>query len=75
MRAERLRLWRLEGNGIEAIYLPSWLRYPRALSWRSGDRKILPCELWRVDVAHIFGLYDFLGPRQRQPAGAAECPA
>jgi len=34
----------------------------------------LPHALWRFDVAHIFGLYDFWGLRRRQRAGAAESP-
>ena len=59
--------WRLEESGIEAIYLPSWLRY-RALSWNPGIARFCRAQLWRFDVAHIFGLYDFLGP-----ATAAAC--
>src|SRR3981189_1187205 len=68
MRAERTAVgWRLEESGIEAIYLPSWLRY-RALSWNPGIARFCRAQLWRFDVAHIFGLYDFLGP-----ATAAAC--
>ena len=59
--------WRLEESGIEAIYLPSWLRY-RTLSWNPGIARFCRAQLWRFDVAHIFGLYDFLGP-----ATAAAC--
>jgi glycosyltransferase involved in cell wall biosynthesis len=59
--------WRLEESGIEAIYLPSWVRY-RALSWNPGIARFCRAQLWRFDVAHIFGLYDFLGP-----ATAAAC--
>ena len=60
--AERTSLgWRLEENGIEAIYLPSWLRY-RALSWNPGIGRFCRARLWNFDVVHIFGLYDFLGP-------------
>src|SRR5258708_7828220 len=59
--------WRLEESGIEAIYLPSWLRY-RALSWNPGIARFCRAQLWRFDVTHIFGLYDFLGP-----ATAAAC--
>ena len=67
-RAERTAVgWRLEESGIEAIYLPSWLRY-RALSWNPGIARFCRAQLWRFDVAHIFGLYDFLGP-----ATAAAC--
>src|ERR1700731_4659650 len=66
--AERTALgWRLEESGIEAIYLPSWLRY-RALSWNPGIAGFCRARLWNFDVVHIFGLYDFLGP-----AVAAAC--
>jgi glycosyltransferase involved in cell wall biosynthesis len=66
--AERTALgWRLEESGIEAIYLPSWLRY-RALSWNPGIAGFCRARLWNFDVVHIFGLYDFLGP-----AMAAAC--
>jgi glycosyltransferase involved in cell wall biosynthesis len=61
-RAKRTAVgWRLEESGIEAIYLPSWLHY-RALSWNPGIARFCRAQLWRFDVAHIFGLYDFLGP-------------
>ena len=61
-RAERTSLgWRLEESGIEAIYLPSWVRY-RALSWNPRIARFCRTQLWRFDVVHIFGLYDFLGP-------------
>jgi len=67
-RAERTAVgWRLEESGIEAIYVPSWVRY-RALSWNPGIARFCRAQLWRFDVAHIFGLYDFLGP-----ATAAAC--
>jgi glycosyltransferase involved in cell wall biosynthesis len=59
--------WRLVENGIEAIYLRSWLRY-RALSWNPGIAKFCRARLCNFDVIHIFGLYDFLGP-----ATAAAC--
>src|SRR5712675_3172764 len=59
--------WHLEESGIEAIYLPSWVRY-RALSWNPGIARFCRAQLWRFDVTHIFGLYDFLGP-----ATAAAC--
>jgi glycosyltransferase involved in cell wall biosynthesis len=67
-RAERTAVgWRLEESGIETIYLPNWLHY-RALSWNPGIARFCRAQLWRFDVAHIFGLYDFLGP-----ATAAAC--
>jgi len=68
MKAERSTLgWRLEESGIESIYLPTLLRY-RALSWNPGIARFCRARLWNFDVAHIFGLYDFLGP-----AVAAAC--
>ena len=61
-RAERTELgWRLEENGIETIYLPSWLRY-RALSWNPAAARFCRARLRTFDVVHIFGLYDLLGP-------------
>jgi len=59
--------WRCEQNGVQAIYLPTWLRY-RALSWNPALNRFLRARLQNFDVAHIFGLYDFLGP-----AVADEC--
>ena len=58
--------WRVRKNGVEAIYLRNWMQY-RALSWNPGARRFLRNELSKFDVAHIFGLYDLLGPA----AGAA----
>jgi glycosyltransferase involved in cell wall biosynthesis len=65
--------WRLEDNGIEAIYLPSWLRY-RALSWNPGIAKFCQARLWNFDVVHIFGLYDFLGPALAAACRQSEIP-
>ena len=53
--------WCVERNGVEAIYLPTWLRF-RALSWNPGIKRFCRARLRDFDVAHIFGLYDFLGP-------------
>lgn len=61
--------WRLEENGVQAIYLPTWFRY-RALSWNPAAKRFCRARLQNYDVAHIFGLYDFLGP-----AVAAACRA
>jgi len=57
----------LEEDGLEAIYLPTLLRY-RALSWNPGIARFCRARLWNFDIVHIFGLYDFLGP-----AVAAAC--
>ena len=57
----------LEIGGVAVVYLAKWLHY-RAVSWNPGLRKYLRAELQNFDVAHIFGLYDLLGP-----GTAAEC--
>jgi glycosyltransferase involved in cell wall biosynthesis len=57
---------RVKKNGVEAIYLRNWIQY-RALSWNPGVPRFLRKELHKFDVAHVFGLYDLLGPA----AGAA----
>jgi glycosyltransferase involved in cell wall biosynthesis len=59
--------WRREEKGVQATYLPTWLRF-RALSWNPAVNRFLRARLQNYDVVHIFGLYDFLGP-----AVAAEC--
>jgi len=53
--------WRLIESGVAAIYLPTWLRY-RSLSWNPAVKRFCRTQLAHFDVAHIFGLYDFLGP-------------
>jgi glycosyltransferase involved in cell wall biosynthesis len=59
--------WRRKENDVEAIYLPTWLRY-RRVSWNPAVKRY--CRVWlpKFDVVHIFGLYDLLGP-----AVAAAC--
>jgi glycosyltransferase involved in cell wall biosynthesis len=61
--------WRRRENGVEAIYLPTWLRY-RRVSWNPAVKRY--CRAWvqKFDIVHIFGLYDLLGP-----AVAAACRA
>jgi glycosyltransferase involved in cell wall biosynthesis len=56
-----------EVNGVTTNYLPNWFHY-RAVSWNPALGRYLRARLQNFDVAHIFGLYDFLGPRV-----AAEC--
>jgi len=53
--------WTGEERGVKAVYLPTWLRY-RATSWNPGIGRFLRERLREFDVAHIFGLYDLLGP-------------
>jgi glycosyltransferase involved in cell wall biosynthesis len=59
--------WRRDENGVQSIYLPTWFRY-RALSWNPAVKRFCRARLQNYDVAHIFGLYDLLGP-----AVAGEC--
>jgi glycosyltransferase involved in cell wall biosynthesis len=59
--------WRRTENGVQAIYLPTWLRY-RAVSWNPAVKRYCRARLQNFDVIHIFGLYDLLGP-----AVAAAC--
>jgi glycosyltransferase involved in cell wall biosynthesis len=59
--------WRRVENGVTAIYLPTWLRY-RSLSWNPAVKRFCRARLHNFDLAHIYGLYDFLGP-----AVAAAC--
>ncbi len=53
--------WSRAENGATAIYLPTWLRY-RSLTWNPAVRRFCRTQLKDFDVAHIYGLYDFLGP-------------
>ncbi len=59
--------WRRNENGVQAIYLPTWMRY-RAVSWNPAVKRYCRARLQNFDVVHIFGLYDLLGP-----AVAATC--
>jgi glycosyltransferase involved in cell wall biosynthesis len=53
--------WRRVESGVTAIYLPTWLRY-RSLSWNPAVKRFCRARLQSFDLAHIYGLYDFLGP-------------
>jgi glycosyltransferase involved in cell wall biosynthesis len=59
--------WRRDENGVQSIYLPTWLRY-RVLSWNPAVKRYCRARLKNFDVVHIFGIYDLLGP-----AVAAAC--
>jgi glycosyltransferase involved in cell wall biosynthesis len=59
--------WRLQEGPVQAIYLPTWLRY-HAVSWNPALRRYCRARLANFDIVHIFGLYDLLGP-----AVAAAC--
>ncbi len=53
--------WRRNENGVQAIYIPTWLRY-RTVSWNPAVKRYCRARLQNFDVVHIFGLYDLLGP-------------
>ena len=53
--------WRRQENNVETIYLPTWLHY-RQVSWNPSVTRFCRRRLGDFDVAHLFGLYDFLGP-------------
>jgi glycosyltransferase involved in cell wall biosynthesis len=53
--------WERQANGVESIYLPSWAHF-RALTWNPAAKRYCRARLAQFQVAHIFGLYDFLGP-------------
>jgi glycosyltransferase involved in cell wall biosynthesis len=49
-------------DGVEAVYLRTRARY-RSLTWNPGVAAFCRERLGSYDLTHIFGLYDFLGPR------------
>ncbi|HVH71758.1 MAG TPA: glycosyltransferase, partial [Candidatus Dormibacteraeota bacterium] len=53
--------WRRQEKDVEAIYLPTWLHY-RQVSWNPAVKRFCGARQGDFDIAHIFGLYDFLGP-------------
>jgi len=53
--------WTQKENGVTAIYLPTWFRY-RSLTWNPAVKRFCQTRLQDFDIAHIYGLYDFLGP-------------
>src|SRR5437879_4948222 len=53
--------WRWNENGVQAIYVPTWLHY-RRVSWNPAVKRYCRARLQNFDVVHIFGLYDLLGP-------------
>jgi glycosyltransferase involved in cell wall biosynthesis len=61
--------WTRKANGVESIYLPTWLHY-RALTWNPAMKKYCRARVAAFDAVHIFGLYDLMGP-----AVARECRA
>ncbi|MBZ5659128.1 MAG: glycosyltransferase [Acidobacteriia bacterium] len=57
-------LWGYEANedGVEAVYLRSRARY-RALTWNPGVADFCRDRLAAIDLVHIYGMYDLIGPR------------
>jgi glycosyltransferase involved in cell wall biosynthesis len=53
--------WVSEDGGVEAQYLPTWLRY-RSLTWNPAVTRYCRARLDQFEIVHIFGLYDLLGP-------------
>lgn len=53
--------WSHTEGGITAVYLPTWLKY-RSLTWNPALKRFSRERLAEFDVAHIYGLYDFMGP-------------
>jgi glycosyltransferase involved in cell wall biosynthesis len=53
--------WRVEEDGIEALYLRTLARY-RILTVNPDVLRFAGASLESFDVAHVYGLYDFLGP-------------
>ena len=65
------RRWKV--NGVTAEYLGNWLHY-RRLSWNPGLGRYLNARLEDFEVAHIFGLYDFFGPRVAEECRKRQIP-
>src|SRR5258708_18971917 len=53
--------WVRDANGVNSVYLPTWLHY-RAASWNPAITRYCNENLDRFEIVHIFGLYDLLGP-------------
>jgi glycosyltransferase involved in cell wall biosynthesis len=64
---------RREENGVQAIYLPTWMKY-RAMSWNPAVKRYCRARLQNFDVVHIFGLYDLLGPKVAAACRARQLP-
>jgi glycosyltransferase involved in cell wall biosynthesis len=60
-------------QGVKAVYLANWFHY-RAASWNPALPRYLRARMQNFDVAHIFGLYDLLGPRTAAAAQKLKIP-
>ena len=54
--------WETQEDGVEAIYLHTRAR-SRALTWNPGVAAFCRERLASCDLAHIYGLYDLIGPQ------------
>jgi glycosyltransferase involved in cell wall biosynthesis len=64
---------RTEEAGVEAFYLPNLVRY-RTLTLNPSLWKFCGERLGEYDVAHIYGLYDLLGPAVAKACRACGIP-
>jgi len=53
--------WRVQEDGVEAFYLPTFGHY-RSITFNPSARHFCKEVLGRFDVVHFYGLYDLLGP-------------
>jgi len=53
--------WRSTNDGVETIYLRTLARY-RSLTLNPDVMRFAQERLQQTDVAHIYGIYDFIGP-------------
>ncbi len=53
--------WEMRRDGIETIFLSARARY-RTLTWNPGIFGFCRERLQEFDLAHLYGLYDLLGP-------------
>lgn len=65
--------WRLEEEGVETVYLSTIGRY-RALTLNPGAIRFCAAALAQVDLVHIYGLYDLLGPAAAYFCGRNSVP-
>lgn len=73
-RAERSPFgWRVRENGVQAIYLPTWL-HRRTVTWNPALKRFCRARLVQFDAVHIFGMYDFLGPGVAAACGRIGLP-
>jgi glycosyltransferase involved in cell wall biosynthesis len=65
--------WMGSDEGVQAIYLPTLARY-RALTLNPGVVGFCREKLGSFALAHIYGLYDLLGPQVARPCSSQRIP-